>query len=306
MAGRGVVLTSKNLRPIADLTRGMTIQFEDFVVILSSILKAEADVCLPEDEEGELREAFKLFDKEGNGYITSSDLRQVLNCLGQDLSEEEDWARHPDASVWASRDCRCHSQKGGNTSCKEAKGPPRHAPFSWEGRHVTSQWLSSGHNPPYVLLRAVYVKNVGKCRASVRGDYHLRTESYGFGRHAVALQVHVKPAVCGFTTRACEYGRRACPVRTRSYDARKRSRPDVACRPHPYTLRNCASDVRVTCVDATPSPLDDMIGEVDQDGDGKIDYDALKYPQKHGLKRTQTNHTDCLKRRLHVLAIREE
>ncbi|KAI8513492.1 hypothetical protein Bbelb_101310 [Branchiostoma belcheri] len=29
----------------------------------------------------------------------------------------------------------------------------------------------------------------------------------------------------------------------------------VACRPHSYTLRNRVSDVRVTCVDATPSPL---------------------------------------------------
>ncbi|KAI8486808.1 hypothetical protein Bbelb_355560 [Branchiostoma belcheri] len=38
--------------------------------------------------------------------------------------------------------------------------------------------LSFGHNPPYVLLRAVYVQ---KRRASVRGEYHLRTESYGFG-----------------------------------------------------------------------------------------------------------------------------
>ncbi|KAI8518239.1 hypothetical protein Bbelb_042560 [Branchiostoma belcheri] len=39
-----------------------------------------------------------------------------------------------------------------------------------------------------------------------------------------------------------------------TYDARNRSRPDAACRPHSYTLRNRASDVRVTCVGATPSP----------------------------------------------------
>ncbi|KAI8519354.1 hypothetical protein Bbelb_026110 [Branchiostoma belcheri] len=39
-----------------------------------------------------------------------------------------------------------------------------------------------------------------------------------------------------------------------TYDARNRSRPDVACRPHSYTLRDRPSDVRVTCVDATPSP----------------------------------------------------
>ncbi|KAI8513412.1 hypothetical protein Bbelb_100510 [Branchiostoma belcheri] len=39
-----------------------------------------------------------------------------------------------------------------------------------------------------------------------------------------------------------------------TYDARNRSQPDLACRPHSYTLRNRASDVRVTCVDATPFP----------------------------------------------------
>ncbi|XP_019616624.1 PREDICTED: calmodulin-A-like [Branchiostoma belcheri] len=92
MRDMGQFTSEEDLRELlheVDPDGGMTIQFEDFVVILSSILKAEADVCLPEDEEGELREAFKLFDKEGNGYITSSDLRQVLNCLGQDLSEEE-------------------------------------------------------------------------------------------------------------------------------------------------------------------------------------------------------------------------
>ncbi|KAI8514810.1 hypothetical protein Bbelb_074010 [Branchiostoma belcheri] len=41
--------------------------------------------------------------------------------------------------------------------------------------------LSDGHNPPYVLLRAVYGQQRGQTRASVRGEYHLRTESYGFG-----------------------------------------------------------------------------------------------------------------------------
>ncbi|KAI8485900.1 hypothetical protein Bbelb_364520 [Branchiostoma belcheri] len=38
-----------------------------------------------------------------------------------------------------------------------------------------------------------------------------------------------------------------------TYDARNRSRPDVAYRPHSYTLRNRANDVRLTCVYATPS-----------------------------------------------------
>jgi Ca2+-binding EF-hand superfamily protein len=42
-----------------------------------------------EQEEKELREAFKVFDRTENGYITSSDLRSVLQCLGEQLNEEE-------------------------------------------------------------------------------------------------------------------------------------------------------------------------------------------------------------------------
>jgi Ca2+-binding EF-hand superfamily protein len=42
-----------------------------------------------EAEEKELRAAFKVFDRTGNGFITSSDLRSVLQCLGEQLTEDE-------------------------------------------------------------------------------------------------------------------------------------------------------------------------------------------------------------------------
>lgn len=32
---------------------------------------------------------FQVFDKRNRGYITASDLRVVLQCLGENLSEEE-------------------------------------------------------------------------------------------------------------------------------------------------------------------------------------------------------------------------
>lgn len=35
-----------------------------------------------------------MFDKHNRGYITASDLRAVLHCLGEDLSEEESEWRH--------------------------------------------------------------------------------------------------------------------------------------------------------------------------------------------------------------------
>jgi Ca2+-binding EF-hand superfamily protein len=40
-------------------------------------------------EEQELRDAFRVFDKHNRGYITASDLTFVLKCLGENLDEEE-------------------------------------------------------------------------------------------------------------------------------------------------------------------------------------------------------------------------
>ena len=41
------------------------------------------------DTDEELREAFKVFDKEGTGVITRQDLKQIMLHLGETLTEEE-------------------------------------------------------------------------------------------------------------------------------------------------------------------------------------------------------------------------
>ena len=41
------------------------------------------------DSEEEIREAFKVFDKDGNGYISAAELRHVMTNLGEKLSEQE-------------------------------------------------------------------------------------------------------------------------------------------------------------------------------------------------------------------------
>lgn len=67
------------------------VSFEEFVDIAwSAGAGADPDHVLSrEEEEKELRDAFRVFDKHNRGYITASDLRAVLQCLGEDLSEEE-------------------------------------------------------------------------------------------------------------------------------------------------------------------------------------------------------------------------
>ena len=41
------------------------------------------------DIEEEIREAFRVFDREGHGFITVPDLTHVLQTLGEKLSSEE-------------------------------------------------------------------------------------------------------------------------------------------------------------------------------------------------------------------------
>ncbi len=41
------------------------------------------------DTDEEIRKAFLVFDKDGNGYISEAELRHVLNNIGEKLSDEE-------------------------------------------------------------------------------------------------------------------------------------------------------------------------------------------------------------------------
>ncbi|KAK2583157.1 hypothetical protein KPH14_009180 [Odynerus spinipes] len=73
-----------------DIDGDGTVSFEEFVEIVSNIGDEDSGTLADQDqEEQELRDAFRVFDKRNRGYITASDLRVVLQCLGEDLGEEE-------------------------------------------------------------------------------------------------------------------------------------------------------------------------------------------------------------------------
>jgi len=59
-----------------------TIDFNEFLDLMAHKMKE-----LDSDEE--LREAFKVFDKDQNGYISAAELRHVMINLGEKLTEEE-------------------------------------------------------------------------------------------------------------------------------------------------------------------------------------------------------------------------
>ncbi|XP_035705241.1 calmodulin-A isoform X3 [Folsomia candida] len=65
-----------------DQDRNGSIEFNEFLILMSKKMKDA-------ESEGELIEAFKVFDKNNDGLISGSELRHVMTSLGEKLSDEE-------------------------------------------------------------------------------------------------------------------------------------------------------------------------------------------------------------------------
>nr|QGQ62242.1 Troponin C [Demodex folliculorum] len=61
------------------------LEFDEFLTLTARFLVGEDAEAMQE----ELREAFRLYDKEGNGYIKTSDLREILRALDDKLTADE-------------------------------------------------------------------------------------------------------------------------------------------------------------------------------------------------------------------------
>merc|ERR1712118_2012 len=59
-----------------------TIDFPEFLSLMARKMKDT-------DSEEEIKEAFKVFDKDGNGLISAAELRHVMPNLGEKLTDEE-------------------------------------------------------------------------------------------------------------------------------------------------------------------------------------------------------------------------
>merc|ERR1712243_307250 len=71
-----------NLVMEVDMDGNGTIEFTEF---LDMMKKKASEV----DEEAELREAFKIFDRDKDGYISMKKLKKVTSMLGTVLTKEE-------------------------------------------------------------------------------------------------------------------------------------------------------------------------------------------------------------------------
>lgn len=59
-----------------------TIDFPEFLTMMARKMKNT-------DSEEEIREAFRVFDKDGNGFISAAELRHVMTNLGEKLTDDE-------------------------------------------------------------------------------------------------------------------------------------------------------------------------------------------------------------------------
>ncbi|MBA0826796.1 hypothetical protein Goarm_011617 [Gossypium armourianum] len=91
----GSLLRSLGLKPSLDQVEALIqkadsnnnglIEFSEFVVMLAPELQPEKS---PYSEE-QLKQLFKMFDRDGNGFITAAELAQTMAKLGHALTVEE-------------------------------------------------------------------------------------------------------------------------------------------------------------------------------------------------------------------------
>lgn len=60
-----------------------TIEFDEFCNMMNGRMKSR------DEQEQELLESFKVFDKNGDGFISASELKAMMTTLGERLTDEE-------------------------------------------------------------------------------------------------------------------------------------------------------------------------------------------------------------------------
>jgi len=86
----GGVGVARPLYAVASARQNVTLSFrQDDVLLLSAAADNEVRGWGGREGEEEIREAFRVFDKDGNGFISAAELRHVMTNLGEKLTDEE-------------------------------------------------------------------------------------------------------------------------------------------------------------------------------------------------------------------------
>ncbi|KAK9237244.1 hypothetical protein V1525DRAFT_404639 [Lipomyces kononenkoae] len=65
-----------------DVDNDGTIDFPEFLTMMARKMKDT-------DSEEEIKEAFRVFDRDNNGYISATELRHVMTSIGERLTDDE-------------------------------------------------------------------------------------------------------------------------------------------------------------------------------------------------------------------------
>jgi len=85
MRSLGQILTEDTLNQMieeVDIDKSGTIDFREFLGLMEKKLREN-------DTEDELLEAFRVFDRDGKGYISVKEYKYILASSGENLMEEE-------------------------------------------------------------------------------------------------------------------------------------------------------------------------------------------------------------------------
>ncbi|GBM41425.1 troponin C-like [Argiope bruennichi] len=84
----GQTFEEKDLKELIaeiDVDGSGELEFDEFLTLTARYLVDEDSEAIQE----ELREAFRMYDKDGKGYINVADLREILRALDDKLTEDE-------------------------------------------------------------------------------------------------------------------------------------------------------------------------------------------------------------------------
>ena len=72
----------QNMISEIDIDRNGTVNFPEFFIMMSRWTEAN-------QKDDDIENAFKFFDKDGDGSLTTAEMRYVMNNIGEKVSEEE-------------------------------------------------------------------------------------------------------------------------------------------------------------------------------------------------------------------------
>merc|ERR1711973_682698 len=76
----------QNMIEQVDKNKNGTVDFEEFLIMMESMREAMTG---DEEAEDDISQAFKVFDKDGDGLITAEEIQETMLGLGEDVSEAD-------------------------------------------------------------------------------------------------------------------------------------------------------------------------------------------------------------------------